>query len=97
MSRFLLTPLLFISFLVSLFLIDKQTYSKVLSGHGSADSYYHSHQRKMAKREMEDAFHLRNKVLAAMFVISGIGLALIGWGGSKVLHALFPGLRAHTA
>lgn len=89
-ARFIMTPILFVSFLVSLFLIDRRTYAKVLSGHTSHDSYYHSHQRKMAKQEMEDAFHMRNRVLGVMFVLSGIGFAFVGWTGSKAYHALFP-------
>lgn len=88
-SRVFVTPLLFVSFLISLFLIDKQTYGKVLNGHGSLDDHYHSHQRKMAKQELEDAFHLRNKVLAAMFIFSGIAFALLGWSGSRLLQMVF--------
>jgi len=65
-------------------------YSKVFSGHPEHDSYYHTHQRKMARHEIDDAFHMRNRVLAAMFIFSGIGLAVVGWSGSRAYHALFP-------
>ncbi|KAJ9662328.1 hypothetical protein H2198_001462 [Neophaeococcomyces mojaviensis] len=91
-ARVVLTPLLFISFIISLFLIDKKTYSSVLNGHKSSDEYYHSHQRKLAKREMEDAFHMRNRVLAAICIFGGIGFALVGWTGSKAWYTIFPGL-----
>jgi len=93
-SRFIITPVLFISFLVSLLFIDRQTYAKVLSGHSPHDSYYHSHKRKMARQEVEDAFHMRNRVLGAMFVLSGIGLAVVGWTGSKAYQVLFPAKRS---
>lgn len=97
-TRVFITPLLFVSFIVSLFLIDKDTYSKVFSGHGSYDQHYHTHQRKMARREIEDAFHLRNRVLAAIFIITGFGFALAGWGGVKITQMLFPGVfRSGTA
>lgn len=96
-ARIFITPLLFFSFLVSLLLIDKDTYSKVFSGHGSYDQHYHTHQRKMARREIEDAFHLRNRVLAAIFVITGFGFALAGWSGVKVVQMLFPGISRSSA
>lgn len=88
-SRFFVTPVLFISFLISLLYIDRQAYSQVVAGHAGRDTYYHSHQRKMARREVEDAFHLRNRALAALLIAAGIGMALAGWTGSKVYHALF--------
>lgn len=93
-SRIIVTPLLFISFLISLFLIDKQTYSRVLSGHSQVDHYYHSHQRKMAKQELEDAFHMRNRVLGVIFVVGGVSLAMFGWGGSMAVRTAFPGVFA---
>lgn len=80
------------SFLISLFLIDKQTYSKVLSGHSHLDDYYHSNQRKMAKKEVEEAFHMRNRVLGVIFVAGGFGLALLGWSGSLAIRTIFPGV-----
>lgn len=95
-SRIFVAPVLFISFVISLFLIDRQTYAKVLNGHDSKNDYYHSNQRKMAKQEMNDAFHLRNRVIAAILVICGLGLALLSWTGSKAYHALFPDSRYAT-
>lgn len=92
--RIFVTPLLFVSFIISLFLIDRDMYSKVFSGHGSYDQHYHTHQRKMAKREIEDAFHIRNRVLAAIFVISGLGLALAGWSSVKAAQFIFPGFAS---
>ena len=97
-SRIFVAPVLFLSFLISLFLIDKDTYSKVLAGHGSYDQHYHSHQRKMAKREIEDAFHMRNRVLAALLVVCGLGFAVLGWTGSRAINLLFPrSIRESTA
>jgi hypothetical protein len=75
-------------------MIDKQTYSKVLSGHSHLDDHYHSNQRKMAKQEVEDAFHMRNRVLGVIFVVSGFGLAVLGWSGSLMVRTLFPGVFA---
>ena len=85
--RVLLTPILFVSFLISLVLVDKSTYKSVLSGHSSisqSETYYHSHQRKLAKTEMDQAFRRRNQVLAVIFVGSGVGMAIIAWAGSAV-------------
>lgn len=90
LSRLILTPVLFITFLVSLLFVDRKAYSQVVAGHVPQDSYYHSHQRKLARREVEDAFHMRNRAMAALLIATGIGLALLGWTGSKVIHALFP-------
>lgn len=91
-TRVVITPLLFISFVVSLFLIDRDTYSHVLNGRASSDKYYHSRQGKLAKQSLEDAFHLRNRVLAAICIFGGIGFAFLGWTGSKAWYALFPGV-----
>lgn len=90
LSRLILTPVLFITFLVSLLFVDRKAYSQVVAGHVPQDSYYHSHQRKLARREVEDAFHMRNRAMAALLIATGIGLAFLGWTGSKVIHALFP-------
>lgn len=89
-----MTPLLFISFLISLFLIDRQTYSKILSGHSALDDYYHSHKRKLGKHEVEEAFHLRNRVLGVILVSGGFGLAVLGWSGSLAIRTMFPGVFA---
>ncbi|OAP62192.1 hypothetical protein AYL99_04395 [Fonsecaea erecta] len=79
LSRVIVAPVLFISFLISLFLIDRQTYGGIFARSGSQDGYYHSHQRKLAKREMDDAFQMRSKVIAAMVLLSAISLALLAW------------------
>ena len=84
-SRTLLGPVLFVSFIVSLFFVDKQTSAGIFESNDRTDSkhehehYYHSHQRKLAKKEFDDAFAIRRRVIAAMCVAGGIGLAGLGW------------------
>jgi len=78
-SRFIVAPVLFVSFLVSLVLIDRQTAGSVFAKSGTKDGYYHSHQRKLAKREMDDAFHMRRKVIAGMALLSAVSLAILAW------------------
>ncbi|KIW80528.1 hypothetical protein Z517_07144 [Fonsecaea pedrosoi CBS 271.37] len=89
LSRLIVAPVLFISFLISLFLIDRQTYGSIFARSGSRDGYYHSHQRKLAKREMDDAFQMRSKVIAAMFIFSAVTLALLAW----TLESVWKGWR----
>src|ERR1700733_3237184 len=84
-SRTILGPVLFVSFIFSLFFVDKQTSAIIFESNTRKDSthghehYYHSHQRKLAKREFDDAFALRKRVIAAMCVAGVIGLAGLGW------------------
>lgn len=46
----------------------------------------------MAKREVEDAFHMRNRVIGVIFVLGGISLAVLGWTGSLAIRTAFPGI-----
>lgn len=78
-TRFVVAPVLFVSFLVSLVLVDRQTSGSVLGKSGGKDGYYHSHQRKLAKQEMDNAFQLRGKVIAGMALLSAMSLALFAW------------------
>jgi hypothetical protein len=84
-SRTLLGPILFVSFIVSLFFVDKQTSAGIFESSTRKDSkhgheqHYHSHQRKLAKREFDDAFALRKRVIAAMGIAGAIGLAGLAW------------------
>lgn len=48
----------------------------------------------MAKQELEDAFHMRNRVLGVIFVVGGFGLAVLGWCGSLIVRTVFPGVFA---
>jgi hypothetical protein len=88
-SRALVGPILFVSFIVSLFFVDKQTSASIFESNTRADAkhqheqYYHSHQRKLAKKEFDDAFALRKRVIAAMCIVGGIALAGLGWGLMK--------------
>ncbi|KIX07078.1 uncharacterized protein Z518_05055 [Rhinocladiella mackenziei CBS 650.93] len=83
-SRLLVAPILFVSFLISLFLIDRHNYSGIFARSGSKDGYYHSHQRKLAKQEMDEAFRMRRKVIAAMCMLTAVSLAFIAWGIESV-------------
>jgi hypothetical protein len=86
-NRLIIAPVLFISFLVSLVLIDRQTYGSVFGKAGSKDGYYHSHQRKLAKREMDNAFQIRSKVIAGMVMLSAVTLALFIWALESIWKA----------
>jgi len=79
LSRFIVAPVLFLSFLISIVLIDRQTYGNVFGKSGSKDGYYHSHQRKLAKREIDNAFQMRSKVIAGIVLFSAVTLALFAW------------------
>lgn len=48
----------------------------------------------MAKQELEDAFHMRNRVLGVIFVVGGVSLAVLGWSGSMAIRTIFPGVFA---
>ncbi|KAL2403195.1 hypothetical protein ABEF95_008500 [Exophiala dermatitidis] len=80
LTRLVVAPVLFVSFLISLFLIDRQTYASIFGRSPSKDGYYHSHQRKLAKREMDEAFQMRRKVIVALCALSAVSLAIVAWG-----------------
>ena len=105
--RTILAPILFISFLISLVLIDRSTSTEVFSHshaehdhhhsdrgdpseHSGDGQYYHSHQRKLMKREMDDAFAMRNRVIAVMMICGAFGVAILGWCGVKVWEVVIP-------
>jgi len=92
LSRLVVAPVLFVSFLISLFLIDRKHYGSIFASSGSKDGYYHSHQRKLAKQEMDDAFQMRRKVIALMMMLSAVALAVVAWA----VEALWRGLRARV-
>jgi len=87
LSRLIVAPVLFISFLISLVLIDRQTYGTVFGKSASRDGYYHSHQKSLAKREMDDAFQLRGKIIAGMILLSAVALALFAWTVESIWNA----------
>jgi len=87
-TRLVLTPLLAVSFILSLVLIDRKTNAAIHNHHhadpcGKDCEYYHSHQRKLAKQEMDDAFKLRGRIIAALVTVTGLGLVTAGWGAVK--------------
>jgi hypothetical protein len=87
-ARLILAPILFISFILSFFFIDKQTVSEIFGGKPEKDAYYHSHQRKLAKTEMDAAWSRKNRVIAVLCVGSAVGLALVAWVGLKAWEFL---------
>jgi hypothetical protein len=89
LARVIAGPILFISFLVSLALIDRQTSQKILGKEFNKDGYYHSHQRKLGKQEMNDAFQARPKVIAIFCLASGVILAVTAFAVSKLWHLLW--------
>lgn len=88
LSRLVVAPVLFVSFLISLFLIDRKHYGTIFANSGSKDGYYHSHQRKLAKKDMEDAFQMRQKVIALMLMLSAVALAIVAWAFEAVWRGL---------
>ena len=93
-SRLIIGPVLFVSFLVSLLMVDRKTYSTIFgAGHKDSHGYYHSHQRKLARTEMDEAFQQRSKVIAGMCMLSGIVLAIVMWAISLAwwyLRQIYP-------
>ena len=84
-ARVIVGPVLFVSFLLSLFFIDRKTYGGIFSqDHQSKDGYYRSHQRKLAKHDVDEAFRSKNRVIIAMAVSGGVGVALAGWAVSRL-------------
>ena len=83
LSRTLLVPVLFVSFLFSLFIVDRNTSASIFSPSQAAsperERFYHSYQRKLAKREIDDAFVLRRRVIVAMCIACAIGIVGAGW------------------
>ncbi|KAL6250541.1 hypothetical protein RBB50_002843 [Rhinocladiella similis] len=79
-TRFIVAPVLFVSFLISLFFIDRQTAGGIFGQSNSKNAYYHSHQRKLAKKEMDEAFQMRRKVILALCALSAALLAFVAWG-----------------
>jgi hypothetical protein len=83
-SRLIVGPVLFVSFLVSLLLVDRKTYSSIFGAGHNNHEYYHSHQRKLAKSEMDEAFQKRSHVIAGLCMLSGIVVAVLLWAVSSV-------------
>ncbi len=90
-ARLVVAPVLFVSFLISLFFIDRQTITGVFKRKADKDVYYHSHQKKLAKHDLDEAYSKSNRVVLAMCISSAIGLALTGWVVSKA-YWYFKGL-----
>ena len=79
-SRLIIGPVLFVSFLVSLLLVDRKIYTSIFgSDHYDSHGHYHSHQRKLAKSEMDQAFQQRYRVIAGLCVAAGVFVALSLW------------------
>lgn len=79
-SRVIVGPVIFISFLISLLLVDRKIYASIFGpDHHDDHGYYHSHQRKLAKSEMDQAFQQRNRVIAGMCMASGVVVAVAMW------------------
>ena len=84
-SRLIAGPVFFISFLVSLALVDRETSGKIFGKDArSKDGYYHSHQKKLGRQEMDDAFQIRSKVIMMFCLASGIALAVAGFGATRL-------------
>jgi len=88
LRRLIVAPVLFVSFLISLVIIDRQTYGgifgRVPPSASNKDGYYHSHQRKLAKQEMDEAWRMRRRVIVALCFVSAVALAVVAWGIESV-------------
>ncbi|KAK4168732.1 hypothetical protein QBC43DRAFT_105512 [Cladorrhinum sp. PSN259] len=61
-----------------------------VKGIGKGDEeFYHSHQKKLAKMEMAEAFEMRGFVM----VVLGLMAAGLGWGAWKVISGVWSVLR----
>ncbi|MCJ1371745.1 hypothetical protein MMC20_002964 [Loxospora ochrophaea] len=93
LTRLILTPLLFTSFLLSLFLIDKRTHASYRHLHTSPPSsnsaekeewVLRAKHRKMMRMETSDAFALRKWVMGVLVLGLGagaLGMVVVGvWG-----------------
>lgn len=87
-SRLVIGPVVFVSFLISLLLVERKTYSSIFATGQNSNGYYHSHQRKLAKTDMDEAFQKRSTVLAGMCLLSGVAVAIAMWGISIAWYAL---------
>jgi len=87
LARTLFAPILFLSFLFSLLWIDRKTSAEIfthdepkLKSRKKSDSqHYHSHQRHLATRELEDAFAYQGKVIVLLCVGSAVVLVGASW------------------
>ena len=85
--RTLFVPILFVSFLFSLLWVDRGTSTEVFSHDdpksnarkGSETKYYHSHQRKLAKKEFDDAFAYQGRVVAMLCIGGAFVLVGASW------------------
>ncbi|KAF7504293.1 hypothetical protein GJ744_002482 [Endocarpon pusillum] len=95
LSRTIIAPVLFLSFIFSLLIVDQRTSSSILSPRGFppgsppskekySHSYYHSHQRKLAREQMDEAFAIRGKVIVGICVLAGIGIVGMAAIGVKI-------------
>jgi len=84
LMRLFVAPILFVSFLLSLFLIDRHNYGRIFSNADTKPDYYHSHQRKLAKTEVNEAFLLRRKVITGLCIIGAVSLALLAWAVESI-------------
>jgi hypothetical protein len=84
LSRLIVVPVLCVSFLISLFFIDRRTSSGIFGQSNNQNAYYHSHQRKLAKQEIDDAFQVRRKVILAMCLLSAMSWVVVAWGIESV-------------
>jgi hypothetical protein len=85
---FLITPVLFVSFLISLILVDRRTRASVhppstpCGSRCDREDFYHTRQRRLAKMEIGQAFQMRDNALKLLGFSLGAGiLGTAGAGG----------------
>ncbi|KAL2756241.1 hypothetical protein ACRALDRAFT_1070664 [Sodiomyces alcalophilus JCM 7366] len=98
--QFVTTPIIFVSFLVSLAWIDfrytlqrPSGTARGLGGGPGNEGYYHSHQAKLAKMEMADALGIRGYVSLVLLAVA----VLLGWGGWEAVRSIWHWSASRTA
>ncbi|KAF3355506.1 hypothetical protein VdG1_06918 [Verticillium dahliae VDG1] len=92
--KLIMTPIIFVSFLVSLAWVDlrytlmryrgRRSDSRLPAWlhHLTTGGYYHTKQKKLAKMEMADAFEIRTHVAALLAVL----VTVVAWTGVSLLR-----------
>lgn len=101
-----MTPIIFVSFLISLAWVDLRYTITRSHFHSSARrwmpqwihhivyrEYYHSKQRKLMRMEVNDAFEMRDSVVAVLGILAMVGI----WAVWRVCCWAWAGLTATYA
>ncbi|RMD44240.1 hypothetical protein DV735_g868, partial [Chaetothyriales sp. CBS 134920] len=90
-SRFVVAPVVFVTFLFSLALIDRRAAERIFGKeqHSKQHGYYHSHQKKLGKQEMADAFQIQRRVIVLFCLLSGLTVWVAVFAANRLWHLVF--------